>query len=143
MSRTWILYGLLLLTAVGCQTRPAVRGVWSAKHLEPIAPADQDYFLTDRASRIRSASRLLPVAEQGEEFQVDWSGRGVTLVQFEYRQVNAPDRITSQDCRVSRRHSAIFWIRGENFLKQGSVSAWRVTLWRDGELLAEKHSLLW
>jgi len=137
------IFALLLLLAVGCQSRPAVRAVWSAKHLEAIGPVDQEFFLTDRASRIRSTSRSLPVAEQGEEFRVSWRGRDVELVQFEYRQMNAPDKVTAQDFRTNRRHSTTFWIRGDEFLKAGAVSAWRVTLWRDGELLAQKHSMLW
>ncbi|MEI6084166.1 MAG: hypothetical protein WCS70_07685 [Verrucomicrobiota bacterium] len=134
---------LVLLLAGGCQTRPVVREVWSKKHLEQIAPADQDFFLADRASRIHTKSRPLPAAEQGEEFYVSWDGRNVELVQFEYRQVNQPDKITAQDFRTNHRQTTTFWIRGDDFQKAGSVSAWRVTLWRDGELLAEKHSMLW
>ena len=140
--RLLVVAGLLVAIA-GCQTGPAVRDVWSTKRLEPISPADEDFFLSDRASRIRTTSRLLPVSEQGEQFHVSWHGHAVELVQFEYRQLNMPDQISTQDFATKGRHRTSFWIRGDAFLKGGSVSAWRVTLWNNGDLLAEKHSTLW
>ncbi|MCG3148015.1 MAG: hypothetical protein PCFJNLEI_01457 [Verrucomicrobiae bacterium] len=133
----------LLLATLGCQSSPSVRAVWSTNHRETISRVDQDFFLTDRASRIRAESRPLPAAEQGESFRVSWSGRNVTTVQMEYRQVNAPDKISILDFKTGNRHTTTFWIRGEDYLKAGPISAWRVTLWNGTEMLAAKTSALW
>ena len=136
-----LLAGTLCISA--CSTTPRVVEVSSQKRLETVEVADQDMFLHDRASQIRLQSELLPANERRQEFFVRWSGIGIDLVKFEYRQVNVPDKISEESYVPENRHWNVFEVRGDAFTKGGAVSAWRVSLWQSSKLLAEKKSLLW
>src|SRR5437899_10879068 len=82
----------MLLSA--CANRSArVDAVWGHKHTETIDAVDRDLFVSDRASRLRVKTNLLPATEQREEFLVMWHGANARLVKFEYRQANVPDTI--------------------------------------------------
>ena len=84
-----------------------------------------------------------PTADQREEFYTVWTGPNITLVKFEYRQVNAPNELFAKSYVPTTRRSTVFAVRGDEFQKGGKVSAWRATLWRDQQLLAEQKSALW
>jgi len=122
---------------------PRVVEVSSQKRLETVEVADQDFFLHDRASQIHLQSEILPPDQRRQEFFVRWTGVGITLVKFEYRQANIPNKISEQTYTPQNRTWNVFEIRGEAFSKGGSVSAWRVSLWHDSQLLAAKKSMLW
>ena len=126
-----------------CSTTPRVADVLSNKRSETVEVADQDIFLHDRASLIHLNSELLPASERRQEFYVRWRGTGIDLVKFEYRQVDVPDKIVEQTYAPGNRRSNVFEVRGEDFIKGGPVSAWRVSLWQNSQLLAEKKSMLW
>ena len=126
-----------------CAGGARVGDVWGVQHSETISAADQDMFLTDRASRLHFKSVPLPVEEQSQEFLVTWRGAGVRAVRFEYRQVNVPDTIVALTAPALDRHRHTFEIRGEEYAKGGPVSAWRVSLWNGDQLLDEKTSALW
>jgi hypothetical protein len=143
MIRSRLIACLIAIGAMGCQTRPAITSVWSTTHRETIARADRDLFLTDRASRIRGDASSLPASKQGESFRVHWRGDNIERVEFEYRQVNRPEKISRQVFQPFRQHSTTFWILGDEFHQGGPVSAWRVSLWAGNELLAETKSALW
>jgi hypothetical protein len=147
-SRWSVVRSHLLATAVvlafsACSTSPRVVEVSSHKRLETVEVADQDIYLHDRASQIHLQSELLPADERRQEFFVRWSGTGIDLVKFEYRQVNVPDKISEESYVPENRRWNVFEVRGNDFTKGGAVSAWRVSLWRDSQLLADKKSLLW
>jgi hypothetical protein len=139
-----LLSAAIVLACSACSgTTPRVVEVSSQKRLETVEVADQDIFLHDRASQIHLQSELLPANERRQEFFVRWSGTGINLVKFEYRQVNVPDKISEESYVPENRRWNVFEVRGDNFTKGGPVSAWRVSLWKDSKLLAEKKSLLW
>jgi len=117
--------------------------VWSTKHALTIEKADQGFFGTDRASHIRVVSEPLSPEQTREEFYVTWAGAGVQLIKFEYRQPNVPDKIMVQTAQPTGRHWCQFVIAGDDYVNGGSVSAWRVSLWNEERLLAEKKSSLW
>jgi len=141
LSACLVLPVVLFLSA--CSTTPRVVEVSSHKRLETVEVEDQDIFLHDRASQIHLESELLPPSERRQEFFVRWAGTGITLVKFEYRQVDVPDKIFEKSYSPVNRNWNVFEIRGDDFVKGGSVSAWRVSLWHDTRLLADKKSVLW
>lgn len=136
--------GLGVCIAVGCAAAPPrVLEVSSTTHLRDISPADESIFVHDRASRFRYLPRELPEADRRQEFYVRWTPSMIEAVKFEYRQVNIPNRVFEQTHASRGDTSASFSVRGEDFLKGGPVSAWRVSLWKGDQLLAEKNSALW
>lgn len=137
----WMAVVFVLLA--GCSRDAKVGEVWGAKRTQTINAADQDLFVTDRASRLRMQTHPLPAEEQREEFLATWSGSGGRVVKFEYRQVNVPDTIVVLSAPAIDRHSHRFTIAGEEFAKGGPVTAWRVSLWSGDKVLDEKKSTLW
>ena len=135
-----LLLCLLLLSA--CAS-PRVVEVFDRTRLQEIDVVDQHLFEADRASRLRYEPRDLPADQQREEFYVRWRGAGVDLVKFEYRQVDKPITILEQTFTPNGATAKIFEIRGEDFHSGGPVSAWRVSLWSGGALVAERKSALW
>ncbi len=147
------------LTLACSITTPRVLEVTSRTRLKDIDPVDEDLFADDRASRIQYEPRDLGIDAQREEFYVRWtapptprpaptSGSGSRLVsvdrvKFEYRQVAKPNTIFEQDYVPHGESSKLFAVRGEDFRSGGSVSAWRVSLWDNDQLVAEKKSFLW
>jgi hypothetical protein len=67
----------------------------------------------------------------------------VELVKFEYHQLNSPTQTVTQTFAPQNRTRNVFAVRGKDFVQGGLVTAWRVTLWTDGQLLAEQKSPLW
>ena len=134
----------LLAGLCACQTlTPQVRAVWVAQRQQVVGAADEDIFLRDRASQIRTDGQFLPAAKQGEEFYVSWSGPGIDLVKFEYRQISRPDKIAAQQFAAGKARSHVFPVVGAEHKQGGAVSGWRVSLWHGEKLLAEKKSSLW
>ena len=134
---------LISVVVAGCATSPRIVEVSSSTRKWNINTADQNLFLRDRASNFRTELIPLPLPDQREEFFVSWVPRNVELVKFEYRQVNEPGKVMELSLQPKDVSTAIFKIAGEDFQKYGPVSAWRVTLWKENQLLAEKKSALW
>ena len=97
----------------------------------------------DRASRLRTEGKFLPADQQGQEFYVKWHGDQIDLVKFEYRQINAPDKIGSQQYQPHQERAHVFQVVGDGFRQGGTVSGWRTSLWHGGQLVAELKSSLW
>ena len=143
MKRTLFLFSCIFVIA-GCRTAgPGVDSVWSKTRIMTVAAGDQDAFLTDRASRLRTDGKFLPADQQGEEFLVQWHGDQVDSVKFEYRQINAPDKIGSQQYRPQHERAHLFLVAGEVYRHGGTVSGWRASLWHGDQRLAELKSSLW
>jgi len=139
-----VLIAGLALGAWACaSTTPRVVDVSTTICTRDIPRADEWLFAHDKASHFDYKSKALPTAEQREEFFVRWQPATVDLVKFEYHQLNSPTQTVTQTF-ISQNHTCnVFAVRGKDFLNGGRVAAWRVTLWADGQLLAEQTSPLW
>ena len=143
MKRTLLLISCIFAVA-GCRTAgPGVDAVWSKTRILTVPAGEQDAFLTDRASGLRTEGKFLPPDQQGEEFFVKWHGDQIDRVKFEYRQINAPDKIGSQLYRPQHERSHVFVVAGEVYRRGGTVSGWRASLWHGDQQLAELKSSLW
>ena len=134
---------LFVLALLGCSTTPRVLEVSSRKRLQDVDVVDHRLFLHDQASRLRYKPTDLSPDAQREEFYVRWTPVTVGLVKFEYRQVNKPNAVLEQTYTPHGDRATVFAVRGEDFHSGGPVSAWRVSLWQDDQLLAERKSTLW
>ena len=134
----------IALGLCACAHRTAqVRDVDGTQYTETIGSGDRLLFVTDRASRFRVEPKPLPPDQQREEYFVSWRGQDVNLVKFEYRQVNIPDKILVQTVTPANHRWNVFSVAGDDYLKGGPISAWRVSLWDGDHLLAERKSVLW
>jgi len=135
---------LLALLPLSCSTTPRVVEVSSRTRLQDVGPADEKaFFGYDQASRFRYKPQDLSIEDQREEFYVRWKPGSVSLVKFEYRQVSKAATVFEKTYTPNGDVATVFEVRGEDFRAGGSVSAWRVTLWKDDQLVAEKKSFLW
>ena len=94
-----------------------------------------------------------PEERSGIRFDVQWKTKGpasgtLRLI-VEARTIvegNQPRQIVLEK-KVEPTGSLGRWsdlvVRGERYRKFGEVTAWRVTLWEDDELLGEQKSFLW
>jgi len=99
--------------------------------------------------------RRQPEQRSGVRFDVHWRGRatgGATLkLRAELRGTakgNLPGQTTLEtEVKIGASGSANRWaslmLAGDEYKKFGEVTAWRVTLWDDNQLLAEQKSFLW
>jgi hypothetical protein len=139
-----VLVAGLALGAWACaSTTPRVVEVSSTTRTRDVPPGDEWWFARDRASHLNYTPKTLPTAEQREEFFVRWQPATVDLVKFEYHQLNSPTQTVTQTFAPQNRTWNVFAVRGNDFVLGGLVTAWRVTLWADGRLLAEQKSPLW
>jgi len=143
MKRILLSLGCVVALA-GCRTPgPAVDSVWAKTRIMTVSAAEESAFLSDRASGLRTEGKFLSPDKQGEEFAATWHGAGIELVKFEYRQLNAPDKIFVQQYRPQSERSHVFAVIGDAYRQGGMVSSWRVSLWSGDQKLAEKKSSLW
>lgn len=124
-ARLLIVGGWLLLP-VGCATAPRVVEVTR----------------TETLLKEGQQSRRHPRAAS-EDVYVAWASSAIDSIKLEYRQVNAPGKISEQIAPATRRQWTTFNISTNDVTRNGPISAWRVTLWRGDEQLAEKKSVLW
>jgi hypothetical protein len=132
----WIA-GLGCLGLIGCASGIQVV---SREHTQTVTKADRNFFLSGPASDTRLISQPLAADQKGQEFYVSWSQPQVDTVHFEYRQASVPNQVQKQTATPGTRHSHVFLVRGES---GHDVTAWRVTLLRDGTTIAERQSALW
>jgi hypothetical protein len=135
--------GLALGAGACASTTPRVVEVSATTRTRDIPRGDEWLFAHDSASHFNYRPKILPTAEQREEFFVRWQPATVDLVKFEYHQLNTPLQTVVQTFAPQNRTWNVFAVRGNDFALGGPVTAWRVTLWADGQLLAEQKSPLW
>jgi len=135
--------GLLAALVMGCAS-PRVTEVLHQTRFQNVAAADRNYFLSDRVSGLPLTAESLPADQQGEYFDVSWTPATIGCVQFEYRQVKLPNKVSSQTLiPAPGQRSTTFAVVGNEFRQGGTVSAWRVSLLQTGLVVAVKQSALW
>ena len=107
-----------------------------------------------RAERLRRLHGAVSMEERearlGDYYTVRWNGPAGTESQpvqivFEYRQAATGSKILSmsQEHAGTATGSVEFAVRGEAYQKGGRVLAWRIRLYRGGDLVDTKRSYLW
>ena len=96
--------------------------------------------------------KTLPTDIKGELYLVKWSSRGVAksgeTVQlvFEYTALNEAD-IRRKELSLSLDSQGLYETPiehiGEEYIKEGRISAWRVSMTRNNQALSQVKSALW
>ena len=108
-----------------------------------------------RGEKIRRLYGAVSVAEQQERlgayYTAVWcdpqgAGSGEVEVRFEYQQGATASKVLQQVRKFpasAASGQADFAITGSNYLKNGRVLAWRITLLRNGREIASERSHMW
>ncbi|MBI1883398.1 MAG: hypothetical protein HYS08_04235 [Chlamydiae bacterium] len=93
----------------------------------------------------------LPPEEVGESHRIEWKCSQLTQpqtlqLQFEYR-LAGDNALHKKMLEVSVDRTGLYETevehKGEEFAKEGPVDVWKVTLLKDGKILAQQASNLW
>lgn len=96
--------------------------------------------------------RAHPEKRSGMRFDILWRARGPAKAKAKLRvelrgtaQGNLPSERTLEKEVVitGTSHWAALKLEGEEYKKFGEVTAWRVTLWYEDQMLGEQKSFLW
>ena len=87
-------------------------------------------------------------AREGHYYVFWWSDKVRTpaVVRFEYRQTNSGSQILVQEMPVDsprRKNKTRFTVLGDDYTNGGRVTAWRVSVLRDGAEVTSDQSYLW
>jgi len=110
---------------------------------DPSIPFERDYHLYGAISNKQRAAR------QGNYYAIMWkvTDRSQPVkVRFEYRQPGTGLLVKSKETEVGtvdRSNVTRFQVTGVDYATNGPVSAWRVSLLRGKQVLAESKSYLW
>jgi hypothetical protein len=97
--------------------------------------------------------RSHPESRSGIRYDIQWKSKGTTspvlILRAELRGIAQGDfpRQLTLERTVKPKGRFSHWtgllLTGEDYAQFGEVTAWRVTLWENGELLDEQRSFLW
>ena len=97
--------------------------------------------------------RLHPEQISGMRFAIEWKApstpAGPLKLRVEIRGIThrdlPPTTVLEQDVKPGGwfSHWAYLPLKGDEYKKIGEVTAWRVTLWNNNQLLSEQKSFLW
>ncbi len=110
---------------------------------DPSIPFEREYHLWGAITGRQREAR------QGNYYAVMWKVKnpGEPLkVRFEYRQPGTGLQVKAKEQEIStvdRSNVTRFQITGPDYVNNGPVSAWRVTVVRGKQVLAEEKSYLW
>ena len=108
-----------------------------------------DFIRAEMNKRLHGAVDLEErEARKGQYYNISWHGLGGSRpvkVVFEYRQVisGADVKRIVKTMPASGDGQLEIQVTGEAYQKGGRVVAWRVTLFDDGQSVAQKQSYLW
>ncbi|KRO60839.1 MAG: hypothetical protein ABR82_06970 [Verrucomicrobia subdivision 6 bacterium BACL9 MAG-120507-bin52] len=88
-------------------------------------------------------------ARQGNIFVINWQNDGEPAdftVRLDYRQVMSRERVMTktQDYKnFDGYEKTVLKVTGDDYLRGGKVHSWRISIVRDGKIVAEKKSFIW
>ena len=144
--RLFLAFVALLLVSCGAPKTLQVRQF----HLQDTDPSDGHPFI--RAEMNRRLYGAVTLAERtlrkGNYYHLRWRGlRGDQPVRvvLEYRQARTGARVRMKEkvMKAARRGDCEIVVSGREYLRDGHVQSWRVTLYDGEKLVAKKQSYLW
>jgi len=88
-------------------------------------------------------------ARRGQIYVISWRNAGTAdrfVTRFEYRQSHTRDQVKVQTVDhplVQGNARSIFQVTGEEYRHDGPVEAWRFTVLRNNQIVAEERSFIW
>jgi hypothetical protein len=88
-------------------------------------------------------------AKKGNIFVINWqnNGRPENLtVRLDYRQANTRERVmtkTQEYKDFEGYEKTVIKVTGDDYLRGGVVNSWRISIVRDGKIVAQEKSFIW
>ena len=87
--------------------------------------------------------------KQGNIFVINWQNDGAPadfMVRLDYRQANTRERVMTKTERYSNfggYEKTVIKVVGDEYLRGGVVNSWRISIVRDGKIVAQEKSFIW
>ena len=88
-------------------------------------------------------------AKQGNIFVINWQNDGAPgdfIVRLDYRQANTRERVMTKTERYQNfdgYEKTVIKVVGDDYLRGGVVNSWRISIVRDGKIVAQEKSFIW
>lgn len=86
---------------------------------------------------------------QGNIFVINWQNDGSAgdfTVRLDYRQANTRERVmtkTQEYKNFNGFEKTVIQVVGDDYLRGGVVNSWRISIVRDGKIVAQEKSFIW
>jgi len=86
---------------------------------------------------------------QGNIFVINWQNDGSPgdfIVRLDYRQANTRERVmtkTQEYKNFDGYEKTVIQVVGDDYLRGGVVNSWRISIVRDGKIVAQEKSFIW
>ncbi len=86
---------------------------------------------------------------QGNIFVINWQNDGAAsdfIVRLDYRQANTRERVMTKTERYQNfggHEKTVIKVVGDDYLRGGVVNSWRISIVRDGKIVAQEKSFIW
>ena len=87
--------------------------------------------------------------KQGNIFVINWQNDGTPsdfVVRLDYRQANTRERVmtkTEEYKNFDGYEKTVIKVVGDDYLRGGVVNSWRISIVRDGKIVAQEKSFIW
>jgi len=87
--------------------------------------------------------------KQGNIFVINWQNDGSPsdfTVRLDYRQANTRERVmtkTEEYKNFDGYEKTVIQVVGDDYLRGGVVNSWRISIVRDGKIVAQEKSFIW
>lgn len=87
--------------------------------------------------------------KQGNIFVINWQNDGAPgdfTVRLDYRQANTRERVmtkTREYKNFGGYEKTVIQVVGDDYLRGGVVNSWRISIVRDGKIVAQEKSFIW
>jgi hypothetical protein len=87
--------------------------------------------------------------KQGNIFVINWQNDGTPsdfIVRLDYRQANTRERVmtkTEEYKNFDGYEKTVIKVVGDDYLRGGVVNSWRISIVRDGKIVAQEKSFIW
>jgi len=88
-------------------------------------------------------------SRQGNIFVINWQNDGAPsdfIVRLDYRQANTRERVMTKTERYQNfdgYEKTVIKVVGDDYLRGGVVNSWRISIVRDGKIVAQEKSFIW
>lgn len=86
---------------------------------------------------------------QGNIFVINWQNDGSAgdfTIRLDYRQANTRERVmtkTEEYRNFNGHEKTVIKVVGDEYLRGGVVNSWRISIVRDGKIIAQEKSFIW
>ena len=86
---------------------------------------------------------------QGNIFVINWQNDGAPgdfTIRLDYRQANTRERVmtkTEEYKNFDGYEKTVIKVVGDDYLRGGVVNSWRISIVRDGKIVAQEKSFIW